>query len=655
MTRPDSSTRFAIAALTAVTIAAGAHPGGAQVFQAPPGQGGGSAPASGPSSSGGQGGSSRGGGDGQLFGDLLPFVNPGSEIVSWNGQNWSVMDQRVFSSRFEKYLNAPESATEEDRAYREVIDAILAELSPHNSGGPDLQGAVALLPKASSFPIDARLCDSLSSAIYSVYLSQRNVAGINMLNTQMDEQRRQLEWNIEVAGEGRSLAPPEEKDGKAQPKSPEQLALELGRLSGYIKRVTEIEVMKQANRAKVEITAIKAKVEYQALIIQFFLQRRFEHVIMATRIYRSLFEDGDSELAIEEGSDVEKLFGQSLGVNPTISSIDAFASEAIRDVDEAVDAFRFLVEKEELQSASKRLAEAFMVGEYLEKVRTLPREEKRRVLGFVRDSNQLLSALDVKDYTLAEELVERMRETARDFDYSKPMAAINTARTVADMQLSKAKNAMIRGDQQGVDEAVRNATEVWPTNPKLREFGEVADEGANIKNQALIDLKGLIAQKNFRQIYDDQPRYLLAVRDDPEMQETLRRIIEDVTRINMVIVQAEKLGESGNQWAAWEEVEKMAREFPDDSELNRRRADLSSEVAPFVHALRTAGDLEQKDQVGSSLAWFLKARKIYPNSDFASQGIDRLVAEILPDEDPVASAATPGTPPEGGGDGGSSL
>ena len=59
----------------------------------------------------------------------------------------------------------------------------------------------------------------------------------------------------------------------------------------------------------------------------------------------------------------------------------------------------------------------------------------------------------------------------KDFDYAKPMAAINTAKTVSDMQLSKAKNAMIRGDQEAMGEAIKNATEVWPTNPKLTELG----------------------------------------------------------------------------------------------------------------------------------------------------------------------------------------
>ena len=38
--------------------------------------------------------------------------------------------------------------------------------------------------------------------------------------------------------------------------------------------------------------------------------------------------------------------------------------------------------------------------------------------------------MEVKDYTLAEELVGKMKEQASDFDHSKPTAAIEGARVL---------------------------------------------------------------------------------------------------------------------------------------------------------------------------------------------------------------------------------
>lgn len=65
--------------------------------------------------------------------------------------------------------------------------------------------------------------------------------------------------------------------------------------------------------------------------------------------------------------------------------------------------------------------------------------------------------------------------------------------------------------------------------------------------------------------------------------------------------------------------------------MNQVRANLTTKAADFVHAIRQAEGLEQKDQAASSLAWFLKAQTEYPGSEFARQGVDRLIKQILPD------------------------
>ena len=42
-------------------------------------------------------------------------------------------------------------------------------------------------------------------------------------------------------------------------------------------------------------------------------------------------------------------------------------------------------------------------------------------------------------------------------------------------------------------------------------------------------------------------------------------------------------------------------------------------------------ELEKKEQHGSSLAHYLKAQKLYPSSDFAREGVTRLVKQVLPE------------------------
>ncbi len=126
---------------------------------------------------------------GAILGEAAPFLDPGSEVASWDGKMWNVTDNRMFQARFEKYLASPAANSEEDEKYRKVLEEIDENLSPsHNGGKPNLPQAVALLPIASKFPIDAKLCDSLAGSIYGVWLSQKNLAILRQTNDAMKQQ-----------------------------------------------------------------------------------------------------------------------------------------------------------------------------------------------------------------------------------------------------------------------------------------------------------------------------------------------------------------------------------------------------------------------------------------------------------------------------------
>jgi len=565
----------------------------------------------------------------KFLGSDVPIFDPSSEIVTWDGHNWNLNNNRIFEARFEKYLNAPAETSAQAQAYQKILDTILAKLAPENLDGVD--GAFRLLARASNYEMDAHLCDALADAIYSVWRAQDASQRLVQANVALEQERKANEWNAQVASQQTKLegAPPsKDANAAAEWAKEHQLTRDMA-MQPYTTRLTEILATIKANQAKKELTLLEAKIEFQALFVQLFLQRRFQHVLIGTRFYRDIFSSGESKL--EVGKDTKDLFAKSSGLPPTVGTLDSLAHEAIRDVRESIQSFHFLLQKNELQSASKRLAEAFSVGEFLPEVRTLPRDDKRKVLEFSQKNYQLISAIEVKDYDLASKLVKELDAIAKDFDESKPLAAIETARTVAGMHLAKARNAAVSGDKATLESELKEATEIWPRNPALADVSGLIFSQADVQQKALVDLDQLISQHNNRQIYNDKLRFIAAAALFPNRQEQLKKVLDQMQVIETAIIQAGEIEKRGDYAGAWETVEKVYKENPDDSKLNQLRANLTTEAADFVRILRTAEQLEGKGEIGSSLAWYLKAQKTYPASEFAQDGIDRLVKRVLPE------------------------
>ncbi len=589
--------------------------------------------------------------DSSFLGNELPFLDPSSELVSWNGHTWSATDNRLLAARFERYLNEPADDSDAATDYRRTIEEILEYVSPHHPGGPDFAAAVKLLPRASNFPGDAKLCDSLSQAIYAAVLAKKDVSKTRDLNEAMEFEKQRLiddtDWKTAQAKDpslnetrpvgGGGSGGGGGRNGRNAPGQARQPAQTPGRgtesleYKEALRRIAEIEALKKTNTAKNEVQLVQAKIQYQALMVQLFVQRRFEHVMMAARFYHQIFTDGDNRLRLNKNSDVSKMISETFGTSPTVAALDSLASEAIRDVNKGVEAFKFLSERGELESAAKRLSEAYMVGEFMPSIQTLPREEKRRVLEFVRESYKLVAALDAKDYTTAGELVGTLKETAADFDATKAEAAIATFTRVSNMHIDSAKLAAAGGDNEKAAAEIKKAMEVWPQNPKLAEFDQLVNQGGALV-QALNDFDRLLSENNYREIFKRQYEIAPAVQGDDQREEAFKEIITNIFRIDGALAKASEFSKMGQSYAAYEQLAKLREEFPDDPLLGRELEQLAPDVADFTKALNRARELEERRdvQIGSALSWYLKARAIYPSSEMAQTGIDRLVGDILP-------------------------
>ena len=583
-------------------------------------------------------------GDSNFLGKDVPLLD--SNMITWDGKSWDINNQRLFRARFEKYLNAPEQTSQDNIEYQSVLKEIIDTLSPSNLNQGSVDKAYALLPVASRYRSDASLCDSLANTIYSVWLSKKSNQNLVKADAALKREEDRLRWNAAITADRdvKMDRPPDSKNKEASKVWAEDQRMRRDiEMQPYLTRFAEIEALKKSNFAKREANKIQKKVDFQALLGQFFLQRRFQHVLIGTRFYRVIFGDGDSKFDLNKDSASAKVFSDYTGLPPTLEVLESLANEAIRDIEEGTEAFIFLMEKGEMNSATERLAEVFLIGEYMPPIRKLPREEKRKALAYAQLGNKLLSNMETKQYGVAEGIIGEMEAMASDFDSSKPRAKIETVRTVSRMHLNKAKAAAVSGQIEIVEEELYQATELWPTNPELAKVSAELFKGADVQQQALNDLDRLVSQKNFRQIYDDKVRYIAATAMYPEKQDLLKGILERMTKIEAAIIRAEEVASRGDHAGAWESVEQAYLEYKDeiaDSKLSQVRANMTTHAPQFVQSIRKAQELEQKNQIGSSLAWYLQSRRLYPMSSFANEGIRKMVSQILPESVEMDEFAT---------------
>lgn len=546
----------------------------------------------------------------------------------WDGKAWNVNNNRLFRARLEKYLNAPESDANEQE-YWALLDRIYDMLDPREARTRNVDEAWSLLRDAAQYDIDAGISDRVADAVYGVWAAKGEQQRLDRANEKLRREVELQHWNAEMHYRDPSLRLSSPRDStlasSAQREREEQRAL---RMAPFMERVAEGKATIATNIARKSLTEASAKFNFQALSLQLFAQRRFQHVLIANRFYRALYGDGNTRIDVGEELKLEMTKGANLPTS--LEMLDGLASEALREVREGVAAFEFLLEKGELASASERLGEALAIGEYTKEVRAVPRDHKRKVIEFTRKSNELINALEVRDYDAGERLLNDLRALAQDFDPAKPLVAIQTGRNASNFHLAKAKVAATANDQATFEREFRAAAEAWPTNPALAEAGAKVFEQSDAQQQTVNDLNRLIAQKNYRQIFEDKERFIVYTALDPAKRDELRRILETMQEIEAAILRANEVARLGDYNGAWESLEKTFRQYSFDPKLSQLRSDYTTRAAEFVRTIRQAEEMEQRGEIGSSLAWYLRAQRLYPPSDFARAGIERMVKEIMP-------------------------
>lgn len=555
-----------------------------------------------------------------------------SRAIAQDALGVTRIEDPAMRARFEKFLGMAEVSQEELAAYKADMDRVLALLRANKTVDAWRQ----LYQLAEYQTIDAGVSWELANRIESIWNADRTTHRLGKSNEQLRQevatanrnadmksdsvrkqeiemQRRQQSINRRegggaTGGSGQQTNIQGAGDVNAQAPSVDTVMGKLELTEEYLKSL-EAKAKIKMNELKAEKLFEQAKTDFADYITTLFQTGRHRHVLVAADFWRKIFDQGEYPVSMAQ-------------------QVNA-ALEIAREVDGTIEVFNHRIQEREIAAATDRLQEAFMLGEFQPSVLGLPRERKKEVEAFTRRLARMQNMIEARDFAALETLLAEMKQVAPDFDTTKPLAIVNAVKLESQLRLGKARMAAQQNDLKTAMEEFQAAAEAWPANPDLQDKALTFFNSQDTQTQSLVEFDRMVAEDNYRGIYEKQILFAPAMKDDTERQEQLRAALEKVKLAETAIEKANLMRANSDVFGAWETVELAVKDLPSDLKLNALRGELAGRGAEFVAAINKATEAEARQDFGYSLTWFAIAQQHYPASQIANQAIERLSKEII--------------------------
>ncbi len=549
------------------------------------------------------------------------------------------IEDPAMRARFEEYLGTQELPSERLAAYQAEYDLILSLLRDRKTS----EAWRHLLVLADYREIDAGVAWELANRIESIWNADRTTSLLGQANDKFRREIGALNRNADMLSDdirakdiefqrrttqGKNKQPDsgnkpnggvpaynpgEGGEGGGGPSVP-SVASVIGKLQlteAYLQSL-ELKARIKMNELKAEKLFDQAKSNFADYITTLYESGRHRHVVLAADFWRRIFDQGEYPVAMAQ-------------------QVNA-ALEMHRDVQRSIDVFNYRLQENQIANATDRLQTAFMANDFHPAVLGLPRESKAKVEAFTSRLARMQNVIEARDFSGLESLLAEMKQVAPDFDSTKPLAIVNAVKLESRMRLGKAKLAAQRDNLEVAMQEFQAAAEAWPGNPDLETSASTFFAAQEIGNQSLVEFDRLVAEKNYRMIFEKQLAFAPAMKDDTKRQDQLRDALEKVKGAEMATEKANLLRVNGDVFGAWETVELAVADLPGDIKLNALRGELAGKGAEFVAAVNKAKDAEARKEFGFSLSWYAVAQRYYPASRMANEAIERISKELLKSE-----------------------
>jgi hypothetical protein len=612
--------------------------------------------------------------------------NPEDGTLTYKGHTYNLGQMRVFRARFERYLAQPESI--DNDVYRAILNEVFSLLSTRSgeASAEATRKAWQLLYRAAEYEADGGASLAVANQVFNAWRIRDERDAFAVTSAELERIRRQQQLAVSYSGDTMSregvanaanmvnstTQSAANAAATAAPAAP-SVTINSGENSGQnnsrggntggnnanrrqgstgntnadpranqsgvvtsqgpvsqmfrVRELAETEAKIKAAETSSMLTGVQAKLQFQTALVNLFLQRRFQHCLIAASFYRFIFKGTAQNL--EVGKKEIQSFLPSSDLALTVETLEFLSREAINDTEASMQAVRASFADGQLVGALERLQETFFLGEYTPAVAGFEREKKQVLLNLYRQIDQARKLADLRDYDAVDKLVAEIGASAKDFRSSEVVSAIRAAQRMSTLALYAAQQAASVGDFIRAQEGVQRAATLWPLNPAIKTYTENMANQVDLGSQAAQLFDDALKRNDLRRLYDQRSELAIALLTDTIRGPRLKEIIEQLSRVEIFIAQAQELIAQNNAFAAWEALENASTLTPNDVQVNQRRAELAPRVASFVGRIDAAKRHEESGRHAAALTQWLAAQSIYPASSLARIGIERVSGRLL--------------------------
>jgi hypothetical protein len=547
-------------------------------------------------------------------------------------------------SNYRSFMSANAGDIQKTDSYYKLLKSVLNDLTPESpykartsDDKSDPKGAAEKLLTLSGYDEDDELCRTIRGHISSLVGGEkdnnRRVNEINKSLLDLENERKRLEWNLKMSYNVNPLTKKESGTNDERNFINQQI-------KELKDRVAELDNEKKSLSHLV--TAEVRKLQFQQFIVELATQQRYIHALIASGFYRNSFKGGDLALSkeaypagnspkSEKKQDSETDPSQKMPYVSTISGLEAFLLNRIRDAIKDRESINNMIQENQVAAAESLIRKLLLTSKYQPELQTLPYNDRQRIQKFSQNIRKLSNALNSKDYLQIFSLAEEIERDSADSGMADIKIFAQEHPRKALYWLGQAELALKSGDKRSakslMDAAIRRAPLDNPVKLKLDEIQNAAVNDSD----SLGELKKVVKAQDYKSAFDRMNEFapLLVKGSDPQLKTSYENLIEKEKHLRVTLEKCDAWERRNIYPEIWIELSAIDSSLLNDSRIAERRVKVSGKCPRFVAAYTAATEHENKNRLGQALALYLTALDESPSSEALISKANNIGNKIL--------------------------